>query len=51
MSEFLTLQQAADMAGAKVAQIRVRIEVSELTPKALGHPSQLVKQPINLSFQ
>ena len=36
VSEFLTLQQAADMAGAKVAQIRVRIEVSELTPKVLG---------------
>ena len=36
MSEFLTLQQAADLAGVKVAQIRVRIAMGELTPKALG---------------
>ena len=36
MSEFLTLQQAADLAGVKVAQIRVRIAMGELTPEALG---------------
>ena len=36
MSEFLTLQQAADLAGLKVAQIRVRIAMGELTPTALG---------------
>ena len=36
MSEFLTLQQAADLAGVNVAQIRVRIAMGELTPKALG---------------
>src|SRR5208283_3761353 len=36
MSEFLTLQQAADLAGVKVAQIRVRIAMGELTPTALG---------------
>jgi hypothetical protein len=36
MTEFLTLQQAADLAGVKVAQIRVRIAMGELTPKALG---------------
>jgi hypothetical protein len=34
--EFLTLQQAADLAGVKVAQIRVRIAMGELTPEALG---------------
>ena len=36
MTEFLTLQQAADLAGVKVEQIRVRIEMGELTPKVLG---------------
>ena len=36
MSEFLTLQQAADLAGVNVAQIRVRIAMGELTPEALG---------------
>ncbi len=36
MSEFLTLQQAADLAGVKVAQIRVRIAMGELTPTVLG---------------
>ena len=36
MSEFLTLQQAAHLAGVKVEQIRVRIATGELTPKVLG---------------
>ena len=36
MTAFLTLQQAADLAGVKVAQIRVRIAMGELTPTALG---------------
>jgi hypothetical protein len=32
----LTLQQAADLAGVKVAQIRARIAAGELTPQTLG---------------
>jgi len=36
MSELLTLQMAADLAGVKVAQIKVRIAMGELTPTALG---------------
>lgn len=36
MSELLTLQQAADLAGLKVPQIRVRISIGELTPTSLG---------------
>jgi hypothetical protein len=51
VSEFLTLQQAADLAGAKVAQIRVRIEVSELTPKALGISVTTRETTYHLSFQ
>jgi hypothetical protein len=36
VSELLTLQQAADLADVKVAQIRARIAIGELTPKRLG---------------
>ncbi len=36
VTEFLTLQQTADLAGVKAEQIRVRIEMGELTPEALG---------------
>ena len=36
MSEFLTLQQSADLAGVKAEQIRVRIERGELTPETLN---------------
>jgi hypothetical protein len=36
VSEFLTLQQTADLAGVKAEQIRVRIERGELTPETLG---------------
>jgi len=36
VSEFLTLQQTADSPGVKAEQIRVRIEMGELTPEAFG---------------
>jgi hypothetical protein len=32
----LTLQQAADLAGITLAQIRVKIALGELTPESLG---------------
>ena len=46
MSEFLTLQQAADLAGVNVAQIRVRIAMGELTPKPSARLLQPGRQPI-----